>query len=131
VTYELVMGEGPIVRSGLLGRGTTCWVVKNERGEKFIVKDYWVADNRTSFECELLEEARGLEGVCQMVSFEDNRAKTLDFRGDTSNFWDGVFHNRTSIRIVMKAYGRSLENFTSMKQVLGALRDAIAGELPR
>ncbi|KAJ2914316.1 hypothetical protein MD484_g6092, partial [Candolleomyces efflorescens] len=126
VAYDLVVGEGPITRSGLLGRGTTCWVVKNDRGEKFIVKDYWVSENRPSFECELLEEARGLQGVCQMVSFENNRAKTLDFRGDPSIFENGIFHNRTSVRIVMKAYGRSLENFTSMKQVLGALRDAIA-----
>ena len=131
VAYDLVVGEGPITRSGLLGRGTTCWVVKNDRGEKFIVKDYWVSESRPSFECELLEEARGLQGVCQMVSFENNRAKTLDFRGDPSIFENGIFHNRTSVRIVMKAYGRSLENFTSMKQVLGALRDAIAGESSR
>ncbi|KAJ2929420.1 hypothetical protein H1R20_g7683, partial [Candolleomyces eurysporus] len=125
VTYDLVMGEGPIIRSGLLGRGTTCWVAKNKRGEKFIVKDYWVADNRIS-ECELLEEVKGLKGVCQMVSYEDNRAQTVHFRGDTSTFEEGVFQNRTSVRIVMKAHGPSLENFTSMKQVLGALRDAIA-----
>ncbi|RXW17461.1 hypothetical protein EST38_g8402 [Candolleomyces aberdarensis] len=126
VTYDLVMGEGPIIRSGLLGRGTTCWVVRNERGEKFIVKDYWVSDDRISSESELLEEVKGLKGVCQMVSYEDNRAQTLDFRGNTSTFEEGVFQNRTSVRIVMKAHGRSLENFTSMEQVLGALRDAIA-----
>jgi hypothetical protein len=48
VEYNLVMGERPIVRSGLLGRGTTCWVAKNERGENLIVKDYWVAGGQTS-----------------------------------------------------------------------------------
>jgi hypothetical protein len=65
-----------------------------------------------------------------MVSHEDNRVQTMDFRGDTSTFTDGVFQNQRSVRIVMKAYGRSLENFTSMGQVLGALHnDAIAGEL--
>jgi hypothetical protein len=124
------MGEKPIIRSSILGRGTTCWAAKNERGERFVVKDYWVAEGQTSSECKLLEDVKGLKGVCQMVSYEDNRGQTVDFRGDVSTFEGSVFRNRTSVRIVMKAYGRSLENFTSMEQVLGALRDAIAGEPP-
>lgn len=61
-----------------------------------------------------------------MVSYEDNRTQTKDFRGDTSAFADGAFHNRTAIRIVMKAYGRSVEHFTSVVQILAAFRDAIA-----
>ncbi|KAJ2918856.1 hypothetical protein MD484_g1474, partial [Candolleomyces efflorescens] len=126
VEYDLVTGKKPIVRSGLLGRGTTCWVAENERRERFIVKDYWVADGQTSSECKLLEEAKGLKGVCQLVSYEVNRGQTVDFRGDTSTLNSSAFQNRTSVRIVMKAYGRTLGNFTSAEQVLGALRDAIA-----
>lgn len=130
-TYELVTGESPLVRGNLLGRGTTCWTVKNDRGERLIIKDYWVADSpdesRPS-EFDLLEEAKGLHGVCEMVSYEDNRAQTRDFRGDTSTFTQSSFQNRRNIRIVMKAYGPSIENFTSIEQLLGGLRDAIAGE---
>ncbi|KAJ2914301.1 hypothetical protein MD484_g6106, partial [Candolleomyces efflorescens] len=125
VTYNLSVDEDPIGRSSLLGRGTTCWVVKNAQGERLIVKDYWVADGQPS-EFELLEEAKGLRGVCQVVSYEDNRAHTRDFRGDPSNFVNGTFKNRTNVRIVMKAYGPSIESFTSIRQLLGALRDAIA-----
>ncbi|RXW20943.1 hypothetical protein EST38_g4924 [Candolleomyces aberdarensis] len=125
VTYNLSIDEGPITRSSLLGRGTTCWFSKNDQGERLIVKDYWVADNQPS-EFELLEEVKGLRGVCQIVSYDGNRACTRDFRGDTSTFNQGVFQNRTSVRIVMKAYGLSIENFTSVEQLLGALRDAIA-----
>ncbi|RXW17450.1 hypothetical protein EST38_g8401 [Candolleomyces aberdarensis] len=125
VTYNLAIDDGPIARGSLLGRGTTCWVAKNDQGDRFIIKDYWVADNQTP-EFELLEEAKGLRGVCQIVSYEDNRARTRDFRGDTTNLGKGAFKNRTSIRIVMKAYGPSIENFTSIDQLLGALRDAIA-----
>jgi hypothetical protein len=127
VTYNLCIDKGPITRSSLQGRGTTCWFARDDQGERFIVKDYWVADNQT-LEFELLEEAKGLRGVCQIVSHEDHRAHTRDFRGDTSSFAQGVFQNRTSIRIVMKAYGPSIENFTSIEQLLGAFRDAIAGE---
>ncbi|RXW12794.1 hypothetical protein EST38_g13062 [Candolleomyces aberdarensis] len=125
-TYYLTVDEDPFVRANLRGRGTTCWAVKNSRGERFIIKDYWLAGNRVA-EFNLLTEAKDLPGVCQMVSYEDNRAQTKDFRGNISGFTSGAFHNRTAIRIVMKAYGPSVENFTSVMEVLAALRDAIAG----
>ncbi|KAJ2915533.1 hypothetical protein MD484_g4878, partial [Candolleomyces efflorescens] len=129
VTYELVVAEKPLFRSNLLGRGTTCWTAKNDRGETLIIKDYWVlesSDGNQSSEFDLLEEVKGLHGICQMICYEDNRAQTRDFRGDTSTFTQASFHNRRNIRIVMKAYGPSIENFTSIEQLLGALRDAIA-----
>jgi hypothetical protein len=127
VMYDLVMDQGPFARTSLCGRGTTCWVVRTVNGEKFIVKDYWVAEDRPS-EIKLLQEVHGLPGVCQMVSFEDDRMQTKHFRAEPITNQDHTFKNRTKIRIVMKAYGPSIENFTSATQVLSALRDAIAGE---
>lgn len=129
VEYDLLMDEDPFVRTGIRGRGTTCWPVKNAKSERFIVKDYWVSADRES-EYELLKQAKGLLGVCQMVSYEDRRAQTKEFRGDTSAFIKGTFRNRTAIRIVMKAYGPSIENFSTVQQVLAALRDAISGKPP-
>lgn len=67
------------------------------------MKDYRVAGGQTFPECELLEEVKGLKSVCQMVPHEDNRVQTMDFRGDTSTFTDGVVQNRRSVRTVMKA----------------------------
>ncbi|KAJ2915684.1 hypothetical protein MD484_g4717, partial [Candolleomyces efflorescens] len=124
ITYELVMSQGPFARTSLCGRGTTCWVVKAANGEKFIVKDYWVAGGRPS-ESNLLREVNGLPGICQVVSFEDDRMRTEHFREPVTT-QDDTFKNRTKIRIVMKAYGPSIENFTSVTQLLSALRDAIA-----
>ena len=50
-----------------------------------------------------------------------------DFRsfahGDT-----GDFRNRIATRVVMQCHDRSIVHFKSGKQLLGALRDAIAGE---
>ncbi|KAJ2933847.1 hypothetical protein H1R20_g3244, partial [Candolleomyces eurysporus] len=124
VTYELVLGEDPFIRPTLRGRGTTCWAAKNSEGQRFIVKDYWVTDKCTS-EFKLLQAVKGLRGICHMVSYEKDRAQTQDFRGDISSFKKGAFQNLASVRIVMKAYGSTIEHFTSIEQVLAALRDAI------
>ncbi|KAJ2911667.1 hypothetical protein MD484_g8751, partial [Candolleomyces efflorescens] len=123
--YNLIVDEPPLVRRRLRGRGTTCWAVKNDQGERFVVKDYWVTDGQMR-EFELLGEVKGLPGVCQMVSYQDNRVQTKDFRGDLTTLGCTAFQNRTSIRIVMKAYGATIESFKSIEQLLGALRDAIA-----
>ncbi|KAJ2922764.1 hypothetical protein H1R20_g14320, partial [Candolleomyces eurysporus] len=125
VFYDLVMDRGPFTRTSLCGRGTTCWVVRTADGEELIVKDYWVAEDQPS-EVGLLDEVKGLSGVCQMVSYEDNRVRVKDFRAETIALGDDVTSNRTKIRIVMKAYGPSIESFTSVAQFLSALRDAIA-----
>ncbi|RXW13099.1 hypothetical protein EST38_g12754 [Candolleomyces aberdarensis] len=125
VMYDLVMDRGPFTRTSLCGRGTTCWVVRTAEGEELIVKDYWVAEDRPS-EARLLGEVKGLSGVCQMVSYEDNWVQTKDFREEIIPLGDNSTRNRTKIRIVMKAYGPSIESFTSVAQVLSALRDAIA-----
>ncbi|KAJ2922774.1 hypothetical protein H1R20_g14319, partial [Candolleomyces eurysporus] len=124
VFYDLVMDRGPFTRTSLCGRGTTCWVVRTADGEELIVKDYWVAEDRTS-EVRLLDEVKGLPGVCQMVAYEDNRAQTKDFVGESITLEDNTLKNRT-IRIIMKAYGPSVKRFSSATQILSALRDAIA-----
>ncbi|KAJ2925054.1 hypothetical protein H1R20_g12037, partial [Candolleomyces eurysporus] len=125
VTYLMVMDEAPFTRNNLRGRGTTCWAVKDAKGNRFIIKDYWISEGQDA-EFKMLEEAKGLLGVCQMVSYEENRMQTKDFRGNVEKLEQGTFHNRTSTRIVMKSYGPSIENFSSVMQVLAALRDAIA-----
>ncbi|KAJ2926790.1 hypothetical protein H1R20_g10292, partial [Candolleomyces eurysporus] len=125
VTYDLVMNELPFVRTGIRGRGTICWPVKNASGDRFVVKDHWIAGSGAP-EYELLAEAKGLPGLCQMVSYEDNRAQTKDLRGNTKAFGNDTSFNRRAIRIVMKAYGPSIEKFSCVEEVLGALRDTIA-----
>jgi hypothetical protein len=127
VTYTLLVNERPWSRSGLRGRGIVCWPVKNEKGERLIVKDYWMAEGRTP-EYELLEDIKDVPGVCQMVSYEVAREQTKDFRGSTRKFSKDAFHNSIAIRLTLKAYGTSIDNFTSPEKMLAALRDAIAGE---
>ncbi|RXW17448.1 hypothetical protein EST38_g8400 [Candolleomyces aberdarensis] len=125
VTYSLLINEKPWFRSSLRGRGIVCWPVKNENGERLVVKDYWMSEGRRP-EYELLEELKDVPGVCQMVSYEEAREQTKNFRGPTRTFSKDAFHNCIAIRLTLKAYGTSIDNFTSPEEMLAALRDTIA-----
>ncbi|RXW20934.1 hypothetical protein EST38_g4914 [Candolleomyces aberdarensis] len=125
-TYTLLMEQKPWVRSSLLGRGIVCWPVQDQKGERLIVKDYWMSQGRKP-EYEILEEVKGGQGLCQIVSYEVGRGETKDFRGPTDKFAVSVFHNSIAIRITMKVDAKaSIDNFTSPEEMLAALRDAIA-----
>ncbi|KAJ2911666.1 hypothetical protein MD484_g8750, partial [Candolleomyces efflorescens] len=126
VMYDLAVDQGPITRTSLCGRGTTCWPARAPNGDRVVVKDYWVTEDQPP-EVQLLGEAKGLPGVCQMIAYELNRAQIKDFRDGTMASDNNAITNRTKVRIVMKAYGRSIENFSSVTQFLSAPRDAIAG----
>ncbi|RXW19657.1 hypothetical protein EST38_g6199 [Candolleomyces aberdarensis] len=123
VTYELTSIR-PYIRTTVRGRGTICWSIKDRDGNEFLVKDYWMSDGRTP-EYELLQQTKGTPGIGEMVSYESARAQTKHYRGNFKEY-EGEFHNRTSIRIVLKAYGKTIDKFTSAKQFLAAFRDVIA-----
>ncbi|KAJ2925068.1 hypothetical protein H1R20_g12047, partial [Candolleomyces eurysporus] len=98
VKYQLIMDSKPFIRHSIRGRGTTCWPVRDSTGNQFLVKE----------------------------SYEDRRAQTRDYRGNVGVFGANIFNNRIAIRIVLKAYGASIDKFTSAKQLFSAFRDAIA-----
>ncbi|RXW18343.1 hypothetical protein EST38_g7503 [Candolleomyces aberdarensis] len=75
-----------------------------------------------------LREAAGVAGVVQMVSCEPDRGQTKDLRSFGDEIPTG-FQNRVETRVVLKHYGPPIMKFTSPKQVLCALRDAIAGHM--
>ncbi|KAJ2925060.1 hypothetical protein H1R20_g12036, partial [Candolleomyces eurysporus] len=126
VEYELAMDAKPFTRNSIRGRGTTCWPIKDANNRRLLVKDYWMSDGRVP-EFTLLEELDNVQGVCKMLCYEGERAKTKDNRGKVNIFGADIFHNRTAIRIVLELYGPTIEKFTNPRQLLGALRDAIAG----
>ncbi|KAJ2912851.1 hypothetical protein MD484_g7573, partial [Candolleomyces efflorescens] len=126
IVYPLLSVDPCFRRANICGRCTICWKISDPvTGEELLVKDSWRSDGRVS-EFYHLKEALGEPGVVQMVSCVPERGQTKDLRG----FQDAVppdFENRVETRIVMKFYGESIANFTSAKQLLCALRDAIAG----
>ncbi|KAJ2915683.1 hypothetical protein MD484_g4716, partial [Candolleomyces efflorescens] len=125
ITYDLDMEEDIFDRTSIRGRGTVCWPVRDrETGERVLVKDYWMSEGRTP-EYELLQKVRYTPGLCHLISHEEGRPETKDFRGDLSALRAVIFHNRKSIRIIIKFYGTSVDNFKSPEEMLAALRDAI------
>lgn len=135
-TYDLVSVQPLFQPYSIFGRGTICWVVQDpETGEELLVKDCWREESWKA-EYENLKAAKNLDGVAQMIAYEDNRAHTKDF---------GVSHylspkerarkganlampsNLIQSRIVMEKYGRRVGEFMSEMDTLCALRDAIAG----
>ncbi|KAJ2915890.1 hypothetical protein MD484_g4497, partial [Candolleomyces efflorescens] len=125
--YKMACVEPTFRKSSIYGAGTVVWVVKDiESGEQVLIKDYWRGDGEEWVsECKNLKGARGLEGVVQMILCEEDRCQTKDFAG----FWvyDPQWTNFIHSRIVMEKYGDHLFNFSSEKQLLCAVRDAIAG----
>ena len=114
----------PTPRDAVCGRATTCWRVQDpDTHEEYVVKDAWRSGSHAP-EHELLGLARGLPGVVHMVSYEMGRGEAKDFRCPTTL---GQYHNRIATRTTMKSYGKSIVSFTSILQLLYALRDAIAG----
>ncbi|KAJ3504524.1 hypothetical protein NMY22_g17896 [Coprinellus aureogranulatus] len=114
----------PVPRETVRGRGTACWRVRDpDTDEELIVKDSWRPDNRPP-EHEFLELVKSVPGVVQMVSYEAQRWETKDFRCPSTA---GHYQNRIGTRVTMKSYGKPIEFFTSVLQLLRACRDAIAG----
>jgi hypothetical protein len=125
--YPLVQIEPSYFRGKITGRSTICWNVRDPTtNEQLLVKDLWRSEDRLS-EHIFLQDAIGLPGVVQMINCEPDRCETKSLRGfgDAS---PAKFVNRIESRIVMKAYGKSVARYTSAKQLLCALRDAIAGK---
>lgn len=127
VRYEIENHKACFLRRAIRGRGTCCWNVINPKtGDKYLAKDCWRSVDRTP-EWELLEMAKGLEGVGQMIDHWEPEGMSIScLRGidrDTPNFRD-----RTFSRVLLERYGKPIHQFDNKKQLLYAFRDAIAGE---
>jgi hypothetical protein len=126
IVYPLSDVEPFFFRGCIRGRATICWSVRDPvTREELVVKDSWRSEDRLP-EHIYLQDASGIQGVAQMVSCEPERGATRALRGFVDS--PPSFHNRIETRIVMKTYGKSIRSFTSVMQLLCALRDAIAGE---
>ncbi|TEB25617.1 hypothetical protein FA13DRAFT_1713859 [Coprinellus micaceus] len=109
------------------GSGTLWWKVHDPEAEtytEYLVKDSWSSAGRTS-EWMLLARVnkKGIRGVAIMAWHEECIADVSTFRCPTTV---DFFYNRTFSRIVMETYGREIQHFKSLAQLLRALRDALA-----
>lgn len=115
--------------SPIRGRGVICWKLKGRRGD-LVLKDSWEEFwecSDTPSESEFLRKAVGLTGVIQLVAVEDKRKDIRSFRLPCVAGQGEDLEATFQWRIVTEAYGKNISNFTSEKQLFGAMRDAIAG----
>ncbi|TEB14749.1 hypothetical protein FA13DRAFT_1805317 [Coprinellus micaceus] len=120
-TYPIVE-QIPIPRYSICSRGTTCWRVRDPATmEEYVIKDSWREDDLPA-EHELLEKVKGIPGVVFMASCEVDRGETKGFRCASTL---RQYQNRKASRVLLHAYGQSVEHFSSVLQVLYAFRDAI------
>ncbi|KAF5341148.1 hypothetical protein D9611_006040 [Ephemerocybe angulata] len=126
VKYKLDMERSCIVAQTVRGRGTVCWHAKDREGKAILVKDSWRTDAQVP-EYTFLERAKGVEGAVQMLAFEDDRVQTKNLRPASFDLGSEDFYNRTMCRVTMVRYGLPLYQFTSQRQAISALRDAIQG----
>ncbi|KAF9549927.1 hypothetical protein CPC08DRAFT_648057, partial [Agrocybe pediades] len=114
------IGKPYCYRKTIMGRGTICWKVDSGR----LVKDQWTSEERTP-ESVLLEKAKGLPFVGQMVSFATGTS-TAKLRGfdsyenDVSDEDKEIFRNRIFRRFILKSGGKPLVEFSTPEEVLYA-----------
>ncbi|KAH9482156.1 hypothetical protein JR316_0004251 [Psilocybe cubensis] len=129
-------GKVPMVRP-FDPRGTVCWRALPVSAEHMnligpvLIKDSW-RDAKRQSEWELLEEVKGLDGVGQMVTYEEDVDFSISqFRNHITQGLYGERNpyrkDRIFTRLVLKHYGRSVKYFSSKLQLLHALYDAVAG----
>lgn len=130
-TYTLCDVEPTFRRFDLHGRGTIGWRVKSSEGHEYFVKDCWGPAGGLA-EHVVLAQAAGQGGLVQMVTFEGREESTAHLRANGDESWSPEhFSNRFFSRVVMEHCGASICEFESQKQLIAAIRDAIAGEPSR
>ncbi|KAL1699581.1 hypothetical protein EV121DRAFT_215948 [Schizophyllum commune] len=137
VEYEIV--ECLASDGDILGNGTTCWRCRRpDTDAQFVVKTKWtvVHPHRTS-DAEFLKKAAGIDGVTTLVC-EDKVWRANGLPQDTMWLRDVLQgperlpilrdHPRMELRrLVLRPYGRPLEDFASVDELLAGFSDAIKG----
>ncbi|CAA7264922.1 unnamed protein product [Cyclocybe aegerita] len=133
VDYKLNSPD-PIWRldESLIARATTIWdATCPESGERVIIKDSSriedpERDDLPLPEYETLKLAQGLDGVVQMIAYEDGKPLS-ELRGRFLQNFYRFECNWVRSRIIMKAYGRATQYIETRMQLLRGFRDAVAG----
>jgi Fungal protein kinase len=124
------------VSSVLRGRGTVCWLVQDEHGDQFVIKDCWADAGRKHVEHEFFEAAEGIAGIPRVVGSaivkidgkEDNtdiRRSLVIPKSQISAFQE--LELRVHRRLVMAPFGKPLSDFSSRRELISALIDVTQG----
>lgn len=134
--YYTILKKRPYSRhEGIVGNGTSCWLGRDLDGKLVIIKDTWIpvhTGNRIP-EAQLLAWVEDMEGISQMrTPFCLIDSPTSKLRGLSSDIYrqgpNKRFEARQYSRMIFEYAGKPLSDITDPKEVLIAMRDAIAGQ---
>lgn len=110
------------------GRETYCAEAQvANNGVAVLIKEAWRSLDRMP-EYVLRDKIKGLDGVGQILFYEDDRSTITDFRKHIfSTFCETNPYelDRKFCRLVLKAYGRSIRYFSTKLELLEAFHDAV------
>ncbi|KAL1742492.1 hypothetical protein HDZ31DRAFT_65912 [Schizophyllum fasciatum] len=110
-------------RRGLRGRGGVYWASSHPEFGEVLIKQSYIPITRVP-EWEYLKKAVNLEGVGQMLAYE-TRSWTV-----SGSRWPGgskAVADRMYASVVLRRYGKSVDQFGSRLELLVAFRDSIKG----
>ncbi|TDL13486.1 hypothetical protein BD410DRAFT_735314, partial [Rickenella mellea] len=116
----------------LRGRGTVCFKVVID-GKFGVVKDSWVDNSRVEKEWKLLEEAKGVDNVAQMVDHEILQYRDADDSTERDLFFVKESRRteiRTHVRLLVTPFGTPIYNFRNKRELLQAFIDIVKSEYP-
>ncbi|CAA7262396.1 unnamed protein product [Cyclocybe aegerita] len=126
VEYEILDSRHFFYRRELCGHGTVCWRVKDPEGRLRIIKDNWLIEGCDA-EKDLLLKLKGVDGVGQIIAYEEQKWTISMLRGMEDRTEDDGRADRLFRRIILEAYGKSIDKFKDRMELLYAFRDAVAG----
>ncbi|KAG1894104.1 uncharacterized protein F5891DRAFT_1195663 [Suillus fuscotomentosus] len=105
---------------GLICRGTVCYCVVDEAGNKYTLKDCWVTEEKRMHETTILQMVKGIPNVVELVDHWDVYYKgepdcTACIRSqyNMGHRDDLMFRNRFHRRILLSPCGEPLSKFSS------------------
>ncbi|KAJ3504859.1 hypothetical protein NLJ89_g7722 [Agrocybe chaxingu] len=126
VEYEILDSRHFFYRRELCGHGTVCWRVKDPEGRLRIIKDNWLIEGCDA-EKDLLLKLKGVDGVGQIVAYEEQKWTISMLRGMEDHTEDDGRADRLFRRVILEAYGKPIDKFKDRIELLYAFRDAVAG----
>ncbi|TDL29062.1 hypothetical protein BD410DRAFT_892437 [Rickenella mellea] len=127
-TYHIksIIYQESVVR----GRGTVCLEVEKD-GQTFVIKDYWLDDSRGNKEWTILDDAKDVDHVTDLVEYEE--LEIGDVFDSTANDMHFAKVKRTKekpetrqhVRMVLTPYGRPIWKFHNKRELLQAFIDVI------
>jgi hypothetical protein len=120
---------------GIIGRSTRVWSAYDNDKKLCIIKDGWIQEGRADAERRHLEQLKDIEGVPTLlwggtVKIRDHKNKEKFCDDNTAWIRHGFSDKsvyRLHRRLILSPVGQNLATFTSLGELVAALRDVAVG----